>query len=113
MRDSIAALCSQEQGKYMTYKKELYAMEKQKSGATVTDGERIAIAKNTGMDTDTFGKCLANNSYVDQVQADIAYGDSKNITGTPTMLLDGVKLDMSLFRDVAGFRTFLDSKITQ
>lgn len=45
-RDSLAALCVTEQGKYLDYKKPLYALEESKSGAKVSDDERIGAAKD-------------------------------------------------------------------
>lgn len=45
-RDALAALCGAEAGKYMEMKKALYALEEVKSGATVSDDERIETAKS-------------------------------------------------------------------
>ena len=109
--DAIAALCSAEQGKYVDYKKWLYALEKSKAGKTVTDEERVAIAKSLGMDEAKFSTCLTNRAYEKQVESDIALGESKWVNGTPTMYLDGIKLDMSLFKDLDGFRSFLESRM--
>jgi hypothetical protein len=33
------------------------------------------------------------------------------VTGTPTTYLDGIKIDMSLFRDVVWFRSFLEGRM--
>ncbi len=109
--DAIAALCSAEQGKYMEYKKALYSLEKTKSGKSVSDSERVVLATGLGMDEAKFNMCLSTKAYENQVAADIKLGESKGVTGTPTIYLDGVKLDMGLFRDTAGFRSFLESRI--
>ena len=109
--DAIAALCSAEQWGYMDYKKWLYAMEKEKVGKTATDADRIAIATTIGLDEAKFTSCLTNKTYEKQVESDIALGDSRGVTGTPTTYLDGIKIDMSLFRDIAGFRSFLESRM--
>ncbi len=109
--DAIAALCSAEQGGYMNYKKWLYALEKSKSWKTVTDTERIALAKTLSLDEAKFSTCLASRAYEKQVAADIALGDSKWVSGTPTIFLDGIKLDMSLFRDIDGFKSFIESRM--
>ena len=109
--DAIAALCSAEQGKYMEYKKALYSLEKTKSGKSVSDSERVALATGLGMDEAKFSTCLSTRAYENQVAADIKLGESKGVTGTPTIYLDWVKLDMGLFRDTAGFRSFLESRI--
>ena len=110
-RDAIAALCSAEQGKYMDYKKGLYAIEKSKAGKTTTDADRIWLAKTVGLDEAKFSACLATSAYEKQVESDIALGDSKGVSGTPTTYLDGIKIDMSLFGDIAGFRSFLESRM--
>jgi protein-disulfide isomerase len=33
------------------------------------------------------------------------------VTGTPTIYLDGIRLDMSLFRDIDGFKTFIEGRL--
>lgn len=109
--DAIAALCSAEQGGYMDYKKWLYAMEKSKSGKSVTDAERVSLAKTLGLDEVKFSKCLTSKVYEKQVESDIALGDAKWVSGTPTIYLDGIKIDMSLFKSIEGFKSFLAARI--
>lgn len=111
MGDALAALCSAEQGKYMQYKDGLYALEASKNHATVTDDDRIALAKSLGMDTTKFTSCLTTKVYQTQVNADMARGDTLGVTGTPTTFIDGVKLDMSLFKDVPSFQSWLESRM--
>lgn len=110
MGDALAALCSAEQWKYMDYKKWLYALEKVKSGQNVSDDERLGIAKKIGLDETRFSTCLSSRAYEKQVQSDMALGESKWLQGTPTIYLDGIKIDMSLFRNLEGFKTFLDNR---
>lgn len=109
--DAIAALCSAEQGRYMNYKKWLYALEESKAGATTTDEDRITLAKNMGLDAPQFESCLVSRSYEAQVNADIAYGDSKWVNATPSIYMNGTRLDMSIFRDLDGFRSFIENRV--
>ena len=109
--DAIAALCSAEGGKYMDYKKALYALEKSKASKTVTDSERVALAKWIGLDETKFAACLSTRAFEKQVESDMALGESRGVNGTPTIFLDGIKLDMSLFKDLNGFRSFLESRM--
>jgi protein-disulfide isomerase len=109
--DAIAALCSAEGGKYMEYKKALYALEKSKASKTVTDTERVALAKWIGLDEAKFATCLGARAFEKQVESDMALGESRGVNGTPTIFLDGIKLDMSLFKDLNGFRSFLESRM--
>lgn len=96
--DAMAALCSAEQGKYVPYKKALYALEKSKAMASVSNAERIKLAKDTGLDETSFTQCLESEAYKDQVNREMAEGDALKISGTPTLFLDGKKLDLSVFR---------------
>ena len=109
--DAIAALCSAEGGKYMEYKTVLYGLEKAKASKSVTDSERVALAKWIGLDEAKFAACLSSRAFEKQVESDMTYGNLKGVNGTPTIFLDGIKLDMSLFKDLNGFRTFLESRM--
>lgn len=108
--DAVAALCSAEQGKYLPYKKALYTLESSKANAKVSNDERIKLAVDTGLDGSAFTQCVQSGRYKDQVNREIAEGDALRVTGTPTLFLDGKKLDLSVFRgDVTIMRKFLDS----
>ncbi len=61
----------------MDYKKGLYALEKVKAGKTVTDAERVALAKTTDLDEVKFSTCLASQAYAKQVESDISLGETK------------------------------------
>jgi predicted DsbA family dithiol-disulfide isomerase len=52
-------------------------MEKAKSGKSVTDAERVNLAKTLGMDEGKFSKCLTSRAYEKQVESDIALGETK------------------------------------
>ena len=103
-RDSIAALCGAEQGKYMSYKKSLIALEETKNSASVSDEERVTATKDTGMNTTIFAQCLKEDRYKSSVDRDMKDGDDKRVNATPTLILDGTKLDLSIFRDENMFR---------
>jgi protein-disulfide isomerase len=75
-RDAIAALCAAEQGKYLEYKHTLYALEKDKAMATVTDADRIEIARANGIDVASMTQCLSESRYAAQVDREIAEGDA-------------------------------------
>ncbi len=107
-RDALAALCSAEQGKYMDYKKALYNMEEAKSGAKVSDEDRVNAGKDI-LDTTKLTQCLKDSRYIDQVRAEMKEWNSLGVTGTPTVLLDGKKIDNSVFRDPVVLRSLLDT----
>jgi protein-disulfide isomerase len=43
----------------------------------------------------------------------MARGESMRVTGTPTLFLDGKKLDLSTFKDPASIKTFLDRVLAE
>lgn len=106
-RDSVAALCAAEQGKYMDYKKALYAMEEAKSGGKVSDEDRVSAAQWI-LDEANLRECLKTDKYLPQVRAEMAEGDAAWVGGTPTVFLDGKKLDPAVYRDTKVLRTILD-----
>lgn len=113
-RDAIAGLCAAEQGKYMEYKKTLYSLEEQKAGATVTDADRIEIARANGLDVAGMTQCLADNRYAAQVDAEIAEGDAAWVSGTPTTYLDGSRLDVgAIFADMEKGKAFMERVLAQ
>lgn len=112
-RDAIAALCGAEQGKYYEYKQTLYALEEKKSGAKVSDTDRIEAGKAAGLDETKLTMCLASDAYKAQVDADIARWDAMKVSGTPTLYLDGKKLDLSVFRDLDMLTKFLDQVVAE
>ena len=92
----------------MEYKKALYSLEEEKAGATVSDEDRITIAKSAGLDDVGIRSCLVADRYQAQVISDMAYGDNLRIEGTPTIFLDGTKLDLGIFRDTDMLTSFID-----
>lgn len=112
-RDSIAALCSAEQGKYMFYKKSLIALEEAKEGASVSDSDRVDATKDSGIDTSIFAQCLKDDRYKSSVDRDMKEGDDKRVNSTPTLILDGTKLDLSIFRDENQFRELMTRLLAQ
>lgn len=108
LRDSIAGLCAAEQGHYMEYKKNLYALEDGKSWAKVNDSERINAAAGTPLDGNKLSECLTADKYLPQVYAEMEEGNTAGVNGTPTLIMDGKKLDLSIFRSTDILRKWLD-----
>lgn len=108
-RDSVAFYCAVEQkGNFMGYKKALYALEEKKAGATVSDDERVAAADGLGFDTAKIASCLKDSTYAATVDRDMADGDAARVNATPTVILDGTKLDFSIFSSIDNFKSQMD-----
>lgn len=117
--DAIAAMCSYDQDKYHDYKNALYNLEISKANAPVLDAERIALAKDLGLDEAAFTTCLTEKKYNDYVTKDIELGNAYKIPGTPSYILNGQHFDFGnfkattneeLFNEIENFFTQLSEK---
>jgi protein-disulfide isomerase len=88
-------------------------LETMKAGGKVSDTERIDTLTKAWLDKEEVSSCLASEAFKGQVEADLAYGEWLRVDGTPTLFLDGKKIDMSVFRDTEGFTTFLDTLLSK
>ena len=79
----------------------------------MSDNEHIEALGTAGLDKQKISECLASDAFKSQVEADLAYGDSLRVNGTPTLFLDGKRIDMSAFGDKEVFITFLDNVLTK
>ena len=80
----------------MEAKSALYALEDKKRGARVTDTERIDVLVQVGLDKNSLTQCLADNRYARQIDEEVREGDALGVNGTPTILLDGTRLDLGV-----------------
>ena len=108
IRDALSALCSAEQGKYMEGKSAIYDLEISKKQAPVSDAERVEALVKAGIDRVELEKCLETDRYLDQVDNDVQLGESRRVNGTPTVFLDGKRIDNAFFRDPDTFKMNLE-----
>lgn len=82
-----ASLAANEQGKFWEYHDKLF--ENQKS----LDPESLQkYAKELGLDEDKFQKALDSEEHAEQVETDMKLGQEVNVSGTPTMFLNGERV---------------------
>lgn len=86
--DALAALCALADGKYREYRDGLYQLEDAKKGARVTDAERVAKAKEIGLDEAAFSACLTGAKYQKALEREIAQGNQLGLEGTPSSYLN-------------------------
>jgi protein-disulfide isomerase len=74
----------------------------------VTDAERINLAVDTKLDANKLTECITTGRYLPQVRAEIAEGETIGVSGTPSVFIDGKKIDLSVFRSTEILRNWLD-----
>ena len=88
-RSANAALCANEQGHFWDYHDTLYANQITESASLYTDARLATMAQNLKLDMTAFNTCYAAKKYASVVQADITQGEKLNITGTPSVFING------------------------
>jgi protein-disulfide isomerase len=86
--DALASFCALADGKYHEYRNALYNLEETKKGTAVTDEERVAKAKELGMDANGFSQCLTQAWYQKALEREIAQGDRAGLEGTPSVYIN-------------------------
>jgi protein-disulfide isomerase len=79
-----AARCADEQGKFWQYHDKLYANAPKASADNLK-----SYAKEVGLNTDSFDRCLTSGKYKPVVQEDLNEGARLGLTGTPTFFING------------------------
>ena len=89
-RSANAALCASEQGHFWDYHDTLYANQITESATLFTDARLVTMAENLKLDMTAFNSCYQAKKYANVIQADITQGGKLNITGTPSIFVNGV-----------------------
>lgn len=84
---SIAAEAAREQGKFAEYSDLLY-----KNQDKLQKEDLVKYAKELGLDVTKFEADMAKAEIKARVDADMAEGDSRNVSATPTFYINGEKV---------------------
>ncbi len=106
--DALAALCALSEGKFKEYRDSMYALEDQKHGGEVTDSERVSLAKNIWLNTQSFEKCLKEGWYQKTLNKEVQDGDVLKVEGTPSFYLGNTLMQ---FTTPDQFFSILDAAI--
>lgn len=84
-----AAYCANDQGKFWEYHDMIFKNQRGENQGWFTTARLTAFAKDVGLNIDTFTECFSSRKHQQKVVDDRAYADSKNITRTPSFLVNG------------------------
>ncbi len=85
---AIAAECAAEQGKY----NEMYSILNKTSGEFTEEG-LLQYALAAGVEKKEYLQCMSSGFYEDEIMGDIADGVAAGVTSTPTLFVNGVKIE--------------------
>ena len=108
-RAASAAACAQDQGKFLAFHDVVYKNPPATEGAGFTDAQLIGFGKTAGVpDMAKFTQCFDAKTYVPFLSKVSAEADQRQVTGTPTIFVDGKMLSFTsakTFADVLGIIT--------
>ena len=91
---SEAVNCAGDQGKYWEFHNKLF--EGQEEWSEKGNDDAIATfkdyAKDLGLETVEFGKCLDEDVYKDEIDQDVVDGQNYGVSGTPSFFINGYLL---------------------
>jgi protein-disulfide isomerase len=82
-----ASLAAHEQGKFWEYHDKLFQNQKQLDSASLEE-----YAKQTGLDVKAFKQALEQDKFAPQVEADLKLGEQAAVQGTPTLFINGTRV---------------------
>lgn len=96
---AYASECAREQGKFWEYQDFLFERQSQSIGENSGVFFRtnlISAAERIGLQKSAFEQCLSSERYKSNVMRDREEGDGIGVRGTPTVFINGEKMEGSL-----------------
>lgn len=112
-RAANAAGCAQDQGKYVAFHDQVYAHQPTQEGTGYTDAQLIQFGKDAGVpDMQTFTQCVQNGTYFGWSDNVTASMTANQVTGTPTIIVAGKKVDLSGAASFADVKKLVTDAVT-
>lgn len=108
-RSANGGFCAHEQGKFLAYHDAVYANSPATEGDGWTDAQLATIATKAGLDVPAWQSCVASGKNAALVTAANDLSLKSGITGTPTIKINGVKVDVSAVDAAGGFVAAIDA----
>ena len=83
-----AAMCASAQGRFWDYHDILFANWTGENVGDFNDNRLVAYAQALKLDMTSFITCFKANTFQTQIDADLADGNSMNVTGTPSIFVN-------------------------
>ena len=107
-----ASMCASEQGRFWDYRDIIFANWQGENQGYLADKRLTAFAQSLGLDMTKFNACFKANKYSNQIEADFAKGQSMGVTGTPSVLVNGVMLRPGFIPSFEDVKQAVDKALT-
>lgn len=106
-RAAAGAFCAAEQNRFLPYHHAVWANHPVREGDGWTDEQLLGIATQAGLDTAAWRDCTASGRYATDVRNANDLSLASGVTGTPTLKLNGDKLNMQQVLGEGGLATWV------
>ena len=93
-----ASECARDQDQFKQYHDQLYLSIITGTIESITDSNLEETARLLSLDLNRFRSCVAARTHEERVKQDKAYGRSLGVRGTPSLFIDGEKIDWNSYQ---------------
>lgn len=87
MNAAEAAMCAGDQNAYWQFHEKLF-----ENSAALSDSLYVSLAADLGLDETAFESCMADDKYLDAIQADMQFAIDLGVQSTPTFFINGLAI---------------------
>jgi protein-disulfide isomerase len=106
-----ASECAAEQGQFWNYHNFVFGNQQGEGRGAFAERRLKAFAEAIGLDMGRFNACFDSNRYAGAVRADEALGRQMGLTGTPTVFINGFKVESPL--DLSEYQRIISAQLQQ
>jgi protein-disulfide isomerase len=99
-RSAEASECAADQGRFWDYQTIVYTNQSGEGAGTFADNRLVAFAESIGLDMDAFNSCFTSRRLSRSVTADEAEARALGLSGTPSLLVNGVRVENPVNYDI-------------
>lgn len=88
---ALASRCAGEQGEYWAMHAKLFNNQQAWARSGSPESQFADYARQIGLDMGQFNECYSDREYLEEIMASRRYGDQLQVTGTPSVYVNGRK----------------------
>lgn len=98
---ALAARCAGDQGEFWAMHGQLFSNQSEWARSNSPESHFSDYARQVGLDMGQFSECYSSKKYVEEIMASRRFGEQLQITGTPSIFVDGRKAQSYAYEAVA------------
>lgn len=113
MISAIAAEAAGKQNKFWEMKTVLFEKQEEWGSALDAEAKMLGYAAAIGIDVAKMKADMADQATIDRVTRDLKEATSIGLTGTPSFIINGQRVDTSKLAGVEAFSAYLDAELAK